>query len=181
MQPGREKTLGRLETTLGYRFRNQQILDEALTHRSFVNEAKGASVRDNQRLEFFGDAVLGFLVSRRLLELMPASCEGILSRVRASMVDEETLSGLAKKLDLGDYLLLGKGEDKTGGRRKKSVLADAFEALVAAVYLDGGVDEAARFVDRVFAPLLKTVESEGGRDFKTRLQELAQSLFSAQA
>jgi ribonuclease-3 len=154
MQPDREHALERLETAIGYRFGNRELLNEALTHRSFLNEAKGAPVRDNQRLEFFGDAVLGFLVSRRLMDLLPASCEGSLSRMRASLVDEDTLSSLAERIDLGDFLVMGRGEEKTGGRRKKSVLADAFEALVAAVYLDGGVDRAAGLVEGFFGPLL---------------------------
>lgn len=176
MKPDRDNDLARLETAIGYRFRNRELLDEALTHRSFLNEAKGAPVRDNQRLEFFGDAVLGFLVSRRLMDLLPASCEGSLSRMRASLVDEDTLSGLAETIDLGGFLVLGKGEEKTGGRGKKSVLADAFEALVAAVYLDGGLDEAGCLVERFFGPLLsKAAQGDEGRDYKTRLQVLAQA------
>lgn len=157
MQPDREHALEQLETAIGYCFRNRKLLDEALTHRSFLNEAKGAPVRDNQRLEFFGDAVLGFLVSRRLMDLLPAGSEGSLSRMRASLVDEDTLAGLAERIELGGYLVLGKGEEKTGGRGKKSVLADAFEALVAAVYLDGGVDGAAGLVERFFGSLLNEV------------------------
>ncbi len=178
MQPDREHALGRLETAIGYRFGNRELLNEALTHRSFLNEAKGAPVRDNQRLEFFGDAVLGFLVSRRLMDLLPASCEGSLSRMRASLVDEDTLSSLAERIDLGDFLVMGRGEEKTGGRRKKSVLADAFEALVAAVYLDGGVDRAAGLVEGFFGPLLsEAVRDDEGRDYKTRLQVLAQAAY----
>lgn len=178
MQPDREHALERLETAIGYRFSNRELLNEALTHRSFLNEAKGAPVRDNQRLEFFGDAVLGFLVSRRLMDLLPASCEGSLSRMRASLVDEDTLSSLAERIDLGDFLVMGRGEEKTGGRRKKSVLADAFEALVAAVYLDGGVDETGRLVERFFGPLLsEAVRGDEGRDYKTRLQVLAQAAY----
>lgn len=176
MNPDREKTLEQLESAIGYRFRNRELLDEALTHRSYLNEARGAQLRDNQRLEFFGDAVLGFLVSSRLLGLLPSSCEGGLSRMRASIVDEETLSGLAEKMAVGGFLLLGKGEEKTGGRKKKSVLADAFEAIVAAVYLDGGLDEAGRLVDRMFAPLLEGGDVGIGRDFKTRFQELSQAV-----
>lgn len=180
MQPDREHALEQLETAIGYCFRNRKLLDEALTHRSFLNEAKGAPVRDNQRLEFFGDAVLGFLVSRRLMDLLPAGSEGSLSRMRASLVDEDTLAGLAERIELGGYLVLGKGEEKTGGRGKKSVLADAFEALVAAVYLDGGVDGAAGLVERFFGSLLnEVVKGDEGKDYKTRFQVLVQAEYAA--
>jgi ribonuclease-3 len=177
MVRNKEVMLQELESEIGYRFENSTLLLEALTHRSFVNEAHEPGMLDNQRLEFFGDAVLGLLVSNRLLGLLPVSSEGGLSRRRASLVDAETLAGLAEKIHLGRYLLLGRGEEKTGGRKKKSVLADAFEALVAAVYLDGGIAAAERLVDRLFAPLLAgEVEGGAGRDFKTRLQEISHSL-----
>jgi len=167
-----------LETSLDYSFGNKALLLEALTHRSYVNESRERGLKDNQRLEFFGDSVLGLLVSRRLMELLPGSGEGNLSRIRASIVDEDTLAGLAEEIRLGEYLRLGRGEDKTGGRSKKSILADAFEALAAAVYLDGGFDAAASFVDRFFGPILeRNVGDVVGRDFKTRLQELSQALF----
>ena len=167
-----------LESSLNYHFINKALLLEALTHRSHVNESRERGLKDNQRLEFFGDSVLGLLVSRRLLELLPGSGEGNLSRIRASIVDEDTLAGLAEGILLGQFLLLGRGEDKTGGRGKKSILADAFEALTAAVYLDGGFDAAASFVDRFFGPLLeRSVDDAVGRDYKTRLQELCQPLF----
>jgi ribonuclease III len=177
MVRNRELMLEELESEIGYRFSNKKLLLEALTHRSFVNEARAPGMLDNQRLEFFGDAVLGLLISSRLLNLLPITSEGGLSRMRASLVDAETLAGLAEKIHLGTYLLLGRGEEKTGGRRKKSVLADAFESLVAAVYLDGGIGEAERLVDRLFDPLLTRDGVDGaGRDFKTRLQEISHSL-----
>jgi ribonuclease-3 len=177
MVRNREVLLEELESEIGYRFVNNKLLLEALTHRSFVNEARAPGMLDNQRLEFFGDAVLGLLISSRLLERLPVSSEGDLSRRRASLVDAESLAVLAEKIHLGRYLLLGRGEEKTGGRRKKSVLADAFESLVAAVYLDGGIGEAERLVDRLFGPLLSGEGVDGtGRDFKTRLQEISHSL-----
>jgi ribonuclease-3 len=177
MVRNREVMLSELEAEICYRFANQELLIEALTHRSFVNEARAPGMLDNQRLEFFGDAVLGLLISSRLLDLLPASTEGALSRKRASLVDAETLAVLAEKIHLGRYLLLGRGEEKTGGRRKKSVLADAFESLVAAVYLDGGIGEAERLVDRLFGPMLSEDGVDGtGRDYKTRLQEISHSL-----
>jgi ribonuclease-3 len=178
MKNRRQATFDALESSLDYHFSDRTLLLEALTHRSYVNESRERGLKDNQRLEFFGDSVLGLLVSRRLLELLPGSGEGNLSRIRASMVDEDTLAGLAEGIRLGEFLLLGRGEDKTGGRGKKSILADAFEALVAAVYLDGGFDAAAGFVDRFFNPLLgRSVDDAVGRDYKTRLQELCQPLF----
>lgn len=178
MKNRRQANHDALETSLDYHFADKALLLEALTHRSYVNESRERGLKDNQRLEFFGDSVLGLLVSRRLMELLPDSGEGNLSRIRASLVDEDTLAGLAGEIRLGEYLRLGRGEDKTGGRSKKSVLADAFEALTAAVYLDGGFDVAAAFIDRFFGPLLERNAGDAVfRDYKTRMQELSQSLF----
>jgi ribonuclease-3 len=177
MGRSRDELMEVLEKTLDYRFNNRGLLVEALTHRSFVNEAREADSRDNQRLEFFGDAVLGLLVSRRLLERFPSTGEGDLSRLRASLVDEAALAGVAEGIQLGKYLLLGRGEEKTGGRRKKSILSDALEALVAAVYLDGGIDAAERLVAGLFGPLLEATGIDAiGRDYKTRFQELCHTL-----
>lgn len=177
MRMSRDELMEGLEKALDYRFANREILLEALTHRSYVNELRKADTRDNQRLEFFGDAVLGLLVSRRLLERFPSTGEGDLSRLRASLVDEAALAGIAEGIRLGHYLLLGRGEEKTGGRSKKSILSDALEALVAAVYLDGGIAAAEHLVDALFAPLLESTEVDAvGRDYKTRLQELCHTL-----
>jgi len=173
MQMSREELLSGLEEALDYRFAKREYLLEALTHRSFVNELRETDSRDNQRLEFFGDAVLGLLVSRRLLERFPSTGEGDLSRLRASLVDEAALAHIAETIQLGKYLLLGRGEEKTGGRKKKSILSDAFEALVAAVYLDGGIPAAERLVDLLFEPLLETTGIDAvDRDYKTKFQEL---------
>jgi len=173
----REELMEGLEAALDYRFKNRDFLVEALTHRSFVNEARELDSRDNQRLEFFGDAVLGLLVSRRLLERYPSTEEGDLSRLRASLVDESALAGIAEGIQLGKFILLGRGEEKTGGRRKKSILSDALEALIAAVYLDGGIEAAEHLVDRLFGLLLDTLEIDAiGRDYKTRFQELCHAL-----
>ncbi len=166
-----------LEGAIGYRFRNRELLFEALTHKSFVNEAEGRQEKDNQRLEFFGDAVIGLFVSAELLERFPTVGEGKLSKIRASLVDEETLAGLARRVMLGTYLRFGRGEEKSGGRDKQSVLADAYEALVAAVYLDGGLPAAQSMVERDFRPLLdESTERVSGKDYKTQFQELAQEL-----
>jgi ribonuclease III len=169
--------LGDLESAIDYRFANRQLLLEALTHRSFVNEYGDRSVKDNERLEFFGDAVIDFFLSDQLLERFPDSREGELTRRRASLVDEESLACLAVQLDLGKHLRLGHGEEKSGGRGKKSILANAYEALVAAMYLDGGAAPVRRLVETHFAPLLERhAAGTLSRDYKTEFQELAQAL-----
>ncbi|HJV36664.1 ribonuclease III [Geomonas sp.] len=166
-----EHNLETLEEKLGYRFRERGFLEEALTHRTFVNETGGG--KDNQRLEFFGDAVLDFLLSDILMLQFPASREGDLTRMRAALVDETSLAAIAASVDLGSYLRLGRGEEKGGGRQKRSLLADAFEALVAAIYLDGGLEAVKGVVEAIFRPLLASGEVLTGRDFKTDLQERA--------
>jgi ribonuclease III len=169
--------LAELESALGYRFRNRSVLVEALTHRSFTNEATRGGENDNQRLEFFGDAILEFLVSRELFRHHPDRREGELTRLRAMLVDEENLARLAGELKLGGCLRLGRGEERGGGRAKKSMLADAFEALVAAVYLDGGLRSAQRLVERQFGAQARDHSlAEQNRDWKTELQERAQAL-----
>lgn len=167
-----------LEETIGYRFNDRGLLREALTHRSCANE--NHSGFDNQRLEFFGDSILGFLVSQLLFKLFPAAREGGLTRMRATLVDEAQLSEVAAGIGLGTYLQLGKGEEKSGGRKKKSILADAFEALIAAIYLDGGIAAAGSMVDRYFSGL--TGGAAAGlqsTDYKTELQEYTQARFAA--
>jgi len=177
MPTNRDRLLFQLESYIGYSFENRRLLAEALTHSSYASASRRPGVRDNQRLEFFGDAVLGLIVSDRLLSLYPESGEGRLSRMRASLVDTGTLAALAEQIRLGGFLLLSRGEEKIGGRTKKSILAGAFEALTAAVYLDGGIVSAERFVDRLFGPLLEGEGMSGDvRDYKTKLQELAHSL-----
>lgn len=168
-----------LERRIGYSFRDRALLVEALTHRSRSNEVPGT--RDNQRLEFFGDSVLGFLVSNLLFDRFPAAREGELTHMRASLVDEARLSAIAAQLEVGSCLLLGKGEEKSGGREKRSVLADAYEALVAAVYLDGGIGAAGSIVARHFGGLVDDLAASGVAlaDYKTDLQEYTQALFSS--
>lgn len=180
MDTDRQGKLEKLTAAIGHRFGDMKLLAEALTHRSYINEARDASLRDNQRFEFLGDAVLGLVIGGRLLNLFPGSSEGELSRSRASLVDENTLAVLAERLDLGSYLLLGRGEEKTGGRKKRSILADTFEALAAAIYLDGGLPAIEAFVDRTFGQLLsECLPGVVDRDGKTRLQELSQARFGA--
>lgn len=168
-----------LEIAIGYRFSNRRLLEEALTHRSRANEVSGG-IFDNQRLEFLGDSILGFLIAGELFHRHPDLREGDLSRLRATLVDEENLSRLAAVLDLGAFLILGKGEERSGGRNKKSILADAYEALIAAVYLDGGMEAVQELIKKQFDGLLAAADSFGlSRDYKTELQELTQSRFSS--
>jgi ribonuclease-3 len=162
-------SLARLERQLGYTFKDQDLMVLALTHRSFAG-------RNNERLEFLGDAILNFVAGEALFERFPLAREGQLSRLRARLVKGETLAILARGFDLGDYLRLGSGELKSGGFRRESILADALEALIGAIYLDAGMD-AAR--ERVVAWLTNELASltlvDTNKDPKTRLQEFLQS------
>jgi ribonuclease III len=170
------RDLSALEERLGYTFREPAILDRALTHRSRANEdATGVTV-DNESLEFLGDAVLGFVMADLLFRDFPQFDEGQKSKIKASLVSTATLAQLARRLGLGDFLALGRGEEKTGGRKKQALLADSYEAVIAAVYLDGGVDAARAFVGREFGDELEDVRSPEfwGRDYKSALQELVQ-------
>lgn len=164
-----------LEAMLGYTFRERQLLEQALRHASWCNEHSAAGLEDNERLEFLGDAVLDLVVGHKLMTRYPQLREGQLSVTRAQVVSEAGLSEVAAQLKLGDWLVLGKGEDKSGGRSKASILADAFEAILAAVYLDGGFDAAVAMVERLLAQRIENVEFKGFYDFKTRLQETAQA------
>src|SRR6266568_874605 len=165
-----------LQKMIGYRFRDPTLLQEALTHRSFTNEADGRAGRDNERLEFFGDAVLDFLVSSELFTRFPDKQEGELTRMRAALVDEAALARLAANIKLGEYLRLGRGEERSGGRQKKSLLADAYEALLAAVFMDGGLRAARRIVSRHFGPLLtESAPLDLTGDYKTAFQETVQA------
>jgi len=167
-----------LETVLGYTFRDPSLLENALRHSSHCNE-QGGKLADNQRLEFLGDAVLSLTVSHRLMFRFPEAREGDLSVARTQVVSEEGLSDVALKAGIGHWLLLGKGEDKSGGRTKPSILADVFEAIVAAVYLDGGFEAANRLVDRLLNERITNAEIRNFFDFKTRLQETSQARLRA--
>lgn len=171
MSPARD--FERLERLLGYRFAHQELLEQALTHRSHANENRAGT--DNEKLEFLGDAVINLVVGHLLMDEFPALSEGELSVTRAQVVSEAGLSELAADLGLGEFLRLGRGEERTGGRHKPSLLADALEAVVAAVYLDGGFDAARDLVHRVLAPRLAALDASGFQDSKTRLQESAQA------
>ena len=164
-----------LEQRLGYHFQNHALLSEALNHSSYANEHRGAHVRSNERLEFLGDSVLGFVTAEFLFAEHPDLPEGDLTRIRAALVREESLHEVAQKLHLGEYLRLGRGEEAGGGRTRASILADAVEAIIAAVYLDGGIAEASALIHRCLldAEREELVE-ERRRDYKTELQEIAQ-------
>jgi len=170
-----ESSLEKLQDIIGHRFKTPQLLLEALTHSSFARETS-ERVRDNEQLEFLGDAVMNFLVSVRLAEIFPEDKEGELSRGRARLVGADHLSRVAARLNLGEYLRLGKGEEKTGGRSKSTLLVNALEALVASLYRDGGLEAARHFVeDFVLPPGLKASAGElFSVDYKSALQEFLQ-------
>jgi ribonuclease-3 len=165
-----------LQAVLGMALPDRAVALAAVTHKSYANEHRDEEVLDNERLEFLGDAVIDLAVSQRLMERFPDAREGELSKMRASVVDEQGLADMARALDLGALLRLGRGEELTGGRRKASLLADAMEAVVAAVYLAAGLRPVLSLVDRFLGEAFARA-SEGtlDRDFKTQLQELAQS------
>lgn len=164
-----------LERRIGFRYRDPALARQALTHKSWTNEHREAALGDNERLEFLGDAVLDLAVSERLMRDFPDAPEGLLSKLRASMVDERSLSAVARAIDLGSLLRLGRGEEASGGRQKPSLLADAFEAVVASVYLQGGLPAVSRLVDRLFSETFsRAAAGSVDRDYKTKLQEEAQ-------
>jgi len=166
------------QQTLGYRFNKIDLLDNALIHRSFVNENPALSCKDNERLEFLGDAVIGLCLSDLLVQKFPDYAEGQLSKLRAYVVNEQSLAGLARKLNIGDYLLLGRGEESSGGRTKASILSNAFEAVAAAIYLDCGFEKTYKFLENIFEPMVEEgIKSVIYKDYKTALQEICQNRF----
>jgi ribonuclease III len=161
-----------LDTTLGIRFENEELRETALTHRSYAFE-QGVD-ETNERLEFLGDSVLGLVVTDMAFEAFPEMPEGELAKLRAAVVNAQALADVARSLDLGSLVRLGKGEEQSGGRDKASILADALEAVLGAVYLDLGLDPTRRLIERLFRPLMEAyARGEGDRDYKTILQELA--------
>lgn len=167
--PERQNKLNTLMQSLNYKFQHLNWLEEALTHRSKHSI-------NNERLEFLGDSILGFLIADQLYLKFPEASEGELSRSRASLVKGETLSKLALRLNIGEYLRLGPGELKSGGFRRHSTLADAFEAVIGAIYRDGGMDAASAFVENQFKELLSEIKPDQSlKDPKTRLQEYLQA------
>jgi ribonuclease III len=166
-----------LQKAIGYKFRDRGLLEHAMTHTSRANEDVTGGVVDNESMEFLGDAVLGFIIADTLFREFPDWDEGEKSKTKASMVSTFALAKQAERLHLGDHLLLGRGEEKTGGRRKQALLADSYEALIAAVYLDGGVDAARAFIKREFQSFIADARRNGvaGQDYKSGLQELVQA------
>ena len=162
-----------LEAAIGYRFHNITLLQNALTHSSYANERWHNSLLSNERLEFLGDSILGMLVAEYLYRTFPDRPEGELTRMRADMVCEKTLANVANRIHLGDHLLLGHGEEQGGGRSRDSILADAVESVIAASFLDGGLDAALKFI-KTFILVEVPVTQLHNVDYKTRLQELVQ-------
>ena len=162
-----------LEEKLGYKFKNIDLLKNALTHSSYANEVRGG-FSSNERLEFLGDSVLSIIVSDYIYRHFRSLPEGELTKLRASLVCEKSLCTFSRELELGKYLMLGKGEDKGGGRERDSILADAFEAVLAAIYLDGGMEPAKHHVMNFVLRELKHTDDEVFKDYKTALQEIIQ-------
>jgi ribonuclease-3 len=169
--------LDRLQRVVAYRFRDRGLLEQAMTHTSWAHESGARAVADNETLEFLGDACLGFVIADLLCRECPDYDEGQKSKLKAALVSTTTLARQAERLGLGDCLRLGKGEDKTGGRRKPALLADAYEALLAAIYLDGGFEQVRSFIARDFADLVERASHEThiSRDYKSALQERLQA------
>jgi ribonuclease III len=167
----------KLQGQLRYRFKDTAQLQQAFQHASYVNENVDEKLKDNERLEFLGDAVLDLAISHLLMDRFPGADEGTLSRFRAMLVDEQGLCRVASRLHLGDFVLLGKGEEQTQGRRKPSILANTMEALLGAMYLDGGYESAFQVIQRIFAVSLERIDTpEMVHDFKSRLQEFTQKM-----
>ncbi len=172
--------LDSIQKKLAYTFKNPEWLRQALIHRSYSHENLGLWPKDNERLEFLGDAVLDLVIRHLLLDIFPDHKEGELSKIRSVMVSEATLGEIARGMQLGDYLLLGKGEESTQGRDKDSILADAYEALIAAIYLDGGLESANTIIKRHFALVLEeAAHPDFSKDYKTQLQEYSQDRFKS--
>ncbi len=163
------------ENIIHYTFKDRKILDKALRHSSYVNEQSDTSLEDNERLEFLGDAVLNLIIGDLLMHRFLHLNEGDLSRMRSSLVNETQLAQLARAIDLGDVIKLGKGEEQTNGREKNSILSDVFEAVIAAVYVDAGFNTAFNFIERLFSTLIdSSINPSLNHDYKSKLQELSQ-------
>ncbi len=167
-----------LQAALSYRFRDPSLLEEALTHTSYVNERKPEVLRHNERLEFLGDAVLSLVMTEYLAGRLPDSAEGALSKLKAALVSESSLASVARRIGLGHYLRLGRGEERSKGRDKDSLLADAVEAVIAAVHQDGGYEASRAVTLRLFSDVLHAVSNQGAApgagDYKTQYQEWCQ-------
>jgi ribonuclease-3 len=173
------KSLSLIQKNIGYFFDDERLLINALVHSSFAHEYKDAPISHNERLEFLGDAVLNLIICHYLMNKYPGYREGNLSALKSYLVSEVVLARVAQGINLGDYLLLGKGEEQTQGRKKSSLLADALEALIAAVYLDGGLEPARLFVINQFSDQLEKAHAQRRLpDYKSLLQEYTQARFN---
>lgn len=172
------KDIKTFSKNFGYSFKDPDLLEEAFRHSSYVNELGDSHMKDNERLEFLGDAVLDLVISDILMELFKSAREGDLSKYRAAVVNENSLCLVAKKLHLGDYLLLGRGETLTNGKEKPSILANTLEALLGALYLDAGYDKANILIGKLFEPIIKNIDANHLiSDYKSRLQEYTQEIY----
>ena len=170
------RDLSEFEQRIGYIFKRRDLLTRALTHKSYSHEARQENIRDNETFEFLGDSVLGFVIGDLLFQRFPTLDEGALSKIKAYLVSANSLAAKARTYGMGEVLYLGVGEEKSGGRKKESLLANLFEAMIAGVYLDGGIEPARQLIERSFVRDLETIDEEDllFHDYKTALQELAQ-------
>lgn len=173
---GLDNTVSEFEQRLGYTFQQRDLLRRALTHKSYSHESREVDVRHNETYEFLGDSVLGFVIGDLLFRHFPEMDEGALSKMKAFLVSAPSLAAKAREYGMGEVILLGVGEEKTGGRKKDSLLANLFEAVIAGVYLDTGIDSARQLIERTFSDDIRNIDQQDllFRDFKTALQELAQ-------
>jgi ribonuclease III len=171
-----QRDLSEFEERIGYQFQQRDLLTRALSHKSYSHEARHETVQDNETFEFLGDSVLGFVIGDILFHRFPTLDEGALSKMKAYLVSASSLADKARGYGMGDAIYLGVGEEKSGGRRKESLLANVFEAIIAAIYLDGGIDPARALIEKSFAADIASIDEEDllFQDYKTALQELAQ-------
>ncbi len=171
-----QRDLSTFEERIGYQFQNRDLLTRALTHKSFSHEARQDHIQDNETFEFLGDSVLGFVIGDLLFRKFPTMDEGALSKIKAYLVSASSLAAKSRDYGMGEVIYLGVGEEKSGGRKKESLLANLFEAMIAAVYLDGGIEPARALIERSFAQDIESIDAEDllFQDYKTALQELAQ-------
>jgi ribonuclease III len=172
-----ENGVSEFEQRIGYTFQRRELLRRALTHKSYSHEAKELDVKHNETFEFLGDSVLGFVIGDRLFRDFPTLDEGALSKMKAYLVSASSLAAKAREFGMGEVILLGVGEEKTGGRKKDSLLANLFEAVIAAIYLDGGIEAARRLIEETFAGEIRSIDEDDllFHDYKTALQEVAQA------
>ena len=171
-----QRDLSEFEERVGYQFQRRDLLTRALTHKSYSHEARQETIQDNETFEFLGDSVLGFVIGDILFHRFPTLDEGALSKMKAYLVSASSLADKARAYGMGDAIYLGVGEEKSGGRRKESLLANVFEAMIAAIYLDGGINPARALIEKSFARDIESIDEEDllFQDYKTALQELAQ-------